>query len=704
MAEQHLHCHECGRRCPASDRARRAQLHCPDCGAPLQPEPPPERPPDEGDPFEGRTVGGAALRRRISRRPGCSIYEAGHGELKMKVRVTVIPTGAEEKAPRWLADVLERSAAARQVHSRHVLGVLDVGRLEDCYFVVTESAQRSLSELAQPDEGVEPRRVLPLLEGMLRGLAALHEQGTTHGDVRPQTVLLARDGTARLDRPGPPHPLELNGLTVDEDGDLAGAALYVAPESAADRRRADTRSDIYSAGAVALRLLSGRPPVEARSAEEAMRAHIEGNLTDLRRLRPDLPEPLVRLLRRLTARDPEHRPATARQAIEELLACGRELEADYGLKLSARPPEERGLRWTTGWTVVAVVLILATIAPFAWLYRRHAARQAALPRPHGTVLLVRPHQMAAEALSDEQMQAAVALLRYRLAFHPSLELLEPGDLPRGGQRLERALDELDAAHLLLAAHGPGLGRRRWTLVFAHRGDEPWTLTRTCAVPEGGDDYAALEEAAGDLLAEAAGRLELPRQQPGPTAGGGRRQWAALARTARAELDGRWREALSAAEHAPGPAGAFLRAYYGAALSAEEKGALAPTEAPPEEGLPPEMAAIADVLQAMGTGEEELVRQRFGACLSQFPRSARGYFLLGLWRLHELGLPDEAFLAFRQAARSDPDHLAAARACVDVLVGRRPEKLAEFLKEYEDEIAAPGPARILRQRARLPGGQ
>ncbi len=334
------------------------------------------------------------------------------------------------------------------------------------------------------------------------------------------------------------------------------------------------------------------------------------------------------------------------------------------------------------------------------------ARQAAVPKPHGTVLLIRPEQLAAEGLPEEQEQAALALLRYRLAFRPSLELLESADLPRGpaGARLGEALKELDPAHLLLATHGSGLDRRRWTLTFVQRAGEPWSLRRTCAVPEGGDDWSVLEEAARDLLAEAAGRLGLPEWEPGPLAGGGPQQWAAMARAVQAELEGRWEEAREGARQAPGPPGAFLRAYYGAVQSAVTEGALAPAELPPQAGLPPEMAALAEVLDALETGEEGLVRERFGACLSRFPRSARGYFLLGLWRLHELELPEEAFLAFRQAARSDPRHLAAARACVDVLVGRRPEELAAFLKEYEEEIAAPETARLLRRRARPPGGQ
>jgi hypothetical protein len=251
------------------------------------------------------------------------------------------------------------------------------------------------------------------------------------------------------------------------------------------------------------------------------------------------------------------------------------------------------------------------------------------------------------------------------------------------------MSKAGAAHALVVTHGRGLGRRNWELAFVHRGGEGWSARRRCAVPHVAEDWTELEGALAELLREAATRLDL-RADAGEEAllGMQRGAWAALGEALSAERQDRFEDALAVLEDVAGnpPPIVLLGAFYGAVQRVRRTGQFGEPSPPPAEGLPPQMAALSDALRAVAAGEPAAVQESLGAYLSRFPRSARGYYLLGLWRLHARERPAEALLALRHAAGLDPAYLPATHACVDVLLRTDPEGVEAFV----DEFAATAP--------------
>ncbi len=153
---------------------------------------------------------------------------------------------------------------------------------------------------------------------MAEALAALHERGWIHGDVKPGNILISPAGQATL--------LDL-GLArrTDELRDfvrrpLWGAPAYLSPEAFTSAYGLDGRSDMYSLGATLFELLAGRPPFVGRTAADLARQHLTSVPPDLRRLVPQLPSEVSRLVEELLAKQPLRRPHSARELVERLVA------------------------------------------------------------------------------------------------------------------------------------------------------------------------------------------------------------------------------------------------------------------------------------------------------------------------------------------------------------------------------------------------
>jgi hypothetical protein len=698
MAKQRLHCHDCGRRYDPRQPVEGAGLRCIACGGPLAPELPAGGRPKRKDPWKGRTVGGARLRKLLRVRPGLRVYRASHPGMRLPVRVELFPARAAEEQDERMRDLFARAALARELHSPHVVAVLDLGRRRDCWYIMTELRPSSLRRELEKRGRLGPRRTLAVAEDVLHGLAAIHEAGSLHGNVTPDGILLNYDGAAQLDHPAPPPSGEdLSRRTLTEGGMLTGPALYAAPELAAEGSEPDRRADLYSLGATMREALTGRAPVPGAPEE--------------------LPEQLGAWLERLTAEEPDERPQTASQALSELGELALELSraGKIGPVRAAATPSERRLtavKWATGWGLAAVALLVLALIPVGMLWQqrkqkralRHEAEAAA---PHRVLLVVHAAEpLQQDPIGAERRLAVRAALRHALACYAEFEPTDPhwSDALRGaGGGVDEAMEAAGARHLLAAAHAPGFRRRRWTLTFASSGRTRWSMGSECAVE--GDDLSPLIEAAEGLLARAAGRLGLSRDgPPSGSAPGDAAAWAAAGAALAAERCGDWAAARDharrAQELAPGAAAfAALAALYDAAHAAEGSDAFPPAEALPEEGLPPELASLASVLQAMGGGEEAAVERAFGTHLARHPRSARGYYLLGLWRLRGQERPGEAAIAFRHAFDVDPHYEPAARAYLRTVAPREPERVEPFLELVDERVEDEEKARRLGELAR-----
>jgi tetratricopeptide (TPR) repeat protein len=653
-------------------------------------------------------IAGARLRKRLAILPDRMVYRGTHGDLRAEVRLDVFPADFVERNMTHIRRLFGQATVTGDVRSVHVVTLLDLGRRRDCCYIMTEFLPFDLRSVMQQKGPLAVNRALALVEDVLRGLVAVNEVGAVHGNVTPEGVLLAYDGSAKLDHLGTALlPEQLNRLVLAGDGALVGPAFYIAPERAHDERQAGIRSDIYSLGVTMYELLSGLKPYEGRSAQEIMLKHVGAPVPSVRDARPDVPEEIAQFVGQLMAKDPACRPQAPHEALEELRDCAVELSRQKVIKpvIAAVTPRERvrsAVKWTAAWTIVCVVLVLLALFPGLQMCRerrRARAIKAAVeaPQPRRALIVVREREpMLGEELAPRRSLAMRALLAHRLSFYPEFEVVDPfhaEKLGAPGRTVEQIRLAANASYALVAEYAPGLERTRWTLTFVGQEKRPWSLSVDCSVedsdPRGLD---AVEAALNQLLGKAAHRVA-PGRSAGdcPVTGADALAWSEIGEALRAEREGRWQDALAAADrarqHAPdAPPFALLATFYAAADRAQATGKFPRGARQSADGLPPEMAALATVLDSLGREDDAAIETRFAEMLARFPRSARGYFVLGLWRFHGQNHADEAATAFRHALDIDPDYMPAARSYVELLARRDPGRVAGFVGDLEGRAA------------------
>ncbi|WP_030443038.1 diguanylate cyclase [Actinoplanes subtropicus] len=150
-------------------------------------------------------------------------------------------------------------------------------------------------------------RVIGLGAQLAGALAALHDVGLVHRDVKPQNVMIEPDGTARL--------IDLGMAGRAAAGvveQTVGTLQYCAPEQSGTLHRpVDARSDLYALGAVLHECLTGAPPFAAADTGELLRMHAATPPPDPRAARPEVPDILAEVIGRLLAKDPDDRYQTA---------------------------------------------------------------------------------------------------------------------------------------------------------------------------------------------------------------------------------------------------------------------------------------------------------------------------------------------------------------------------------------------------------
>ncbi|MBJ7904939.1 serine/threonine-protein kinase [Streptomyces sp. NPDC004549] len=149
-------------------------------------------------------------------------------------------------------------------------------------------------------------------------LSAVHAVPIVHRDLKPRNVMVKQDGTVTVLDLGVASVMDTDTTRLTHTGSPIGSPAYMAPEQAMGGA-VGPYTDLYALGVLLHELLSGEVPFAGSTALGVLHRHLYEPPLPVRRIRPEVPEPLERLVLRLLAKDPQDRPASAQEVYEHLV-------------------------------------------------------------------------------------------------------------------------------------------------------------------------------------------------------------------------------------------------------------------------------------------------------------------------------------------------------------------------------------------------
>lgn len=272
--------------------------------------------------YRGFAIGKYLLLEQLGEGGMGKVFLCEHMLMRRRVAIKVL--SRELAADPGTIERFQREArAVASLDHPNIVRAHDVDCEGENHFIVMEYVDGiSLHELVRKKGQLEIDRTANYLKQAAIGLQAVMDAGMIHRDIKPGNLLLDRKGVIKL--------LDLGLARFDQDkrdaitqkfdeGSVLGTADYLSPEQAMDSHDVDIRADIYSLGATAYYMLTGRPPFEGGSVTQKLLFHQLKEPEPLSKLRPDLPAEFVAVIEKMMAKDPGRRyqkPAEAAAALE----------------------------------------------------------------------------------------------------------------------------------------------------------------------------------------------------------------------------------------------------------------------------------------------------------------------------------------------------------------------------------------------------
>lgn len=262
-------------------------------------------------------VGSYDLLQKIADGGMGSVYKGKHRLSGDIVAVKVVP--AHLASNKILCKRLEQEYnAAKNLDHPNIVRALEFGVVEGSPYLVMEFVDgESLGQKIERDGRLSEVEAIRIIAQVAQGLHKAHKSGLVHRDVKPDNVLITRDGQAKLADLGLVKELETD-LNLTRTGRGLGTPHFMSPEQFRNAKNADVRCDIYSLGATLYQMVTGELPFKSCGPLDAWMKKIHNELAAPREVIPELSQRIDWAIRRAMSPDPQQRPSTCREFLEDV--------------------------------------------------------------------------------------------------------------------------------------------------------------------------------------------------------------------------------------------------------------------------------------------------------------------------------------------------------------------------------------------------
>jgi serine/threonine-protein kinase len=254
------------------------------------------------------------------------VYLAEHHMLRRPAALKIIRPGRAID-PAYLARFEREVQCTSTLTHPNTVQIFDYGRTDDgtFYYVMEYLPGLNLEDLVRLYGPLAPARAVHFLRQVCGALGEAHAAGLVHRDLKPSNIMVCERGgvpdTVKLLDFGLVLPSGDLDAKLTRQKEVTGTPAFISPEQAGRQDAVDGRCDIYSLGATAYFLLTGRAPFAERSAAQVFKAHLHETPEPLTRHRPDVPASLEAVVLRCLAKAPADRFPDVRSLDVALADC-----------------------------------------------------------------------------------------------------------------------------------------------------------------------------------------------------------------------------------------------------------------------------------------------------------------------------------------------------------------------------------------------
>ena len=252
------------------------------------------------------------------------VYKAKCHKLNRFVAIKVLKEEFSDDSNFVSKFKMEAQAAAGLSHPNivSVYDVIDEGQL---HYIVMELIEGiTLKNYIAKKGHLEVKETIGIAIQVAQGMEAAHEQHIIHRDIKPQNIMISRDGKVKVTDFGIARAVTAQTM----NSSAMGSVHYISPEQAKGRF-CDERSDIYSLGITIYEMVTGHVPFDGENAVAVVVAHLENVMVPPSVYNPAVPVSLERIIRKCTEKSPERRYASAAEVIADLRKALLQPDGDF---------------------------------------------------------------------------------------------------------------------------------------------------------------------------------------------------------------------------------------------------------------------------------------------------------------------------------------------------------------------------------------
>ena len=209
--------------------------------------------------------------------------------------------------------------SATQLTHPNIVGVYDVGQSQEMNYIVMEYVEGTdLKDYVRQRGALHPIEAVRIMMQIVSAIAAAHQNRIIHRDIKPQNILIDREGNVKITDFG--IAVALSDTSLTQTNTLLGSVHYLSPEQARGGM-ATIQTDIYALGIVLYELLTGRVPFDGESAVSIALKHFQEPLPPVMNPSVMIPQSLENIVLKATAKDPMNRYRSCYEMFQDLKTC-----------------------------------------------------------------------------------------------------------------------------------------------------------------------------------------------------------------------------------------------------------------------------------------------------------------------------------------------------------------------------------------------